>query len=155
MKKSNNEKMKKDVSNTELNSQQNDEEKLASFTWEDKVGKKLYNENGPLDGVAVDQSNNRSVEQKKIISDYEGGPEQLGYKVSDNPREIVAVHKEEGNIAAVKLDDGTILSKAEAIELTKQGGIKDCNVGRRGSRETLRRNPVDDPSKSLSNLPRF
>lgn len=72
-----------------------------------------------------------------------------------NAREIIAVHKEEGNIAFVKLNDGTILSKLDAIALAKVGGIKDVNVGRRGAYEMLRRNPGKDASKSLNNLPRF
>lgn len=86
---------------------------------------------------------NRSTEQRD------------DYQERADIKEIVAVHKEEGNISAVKLNDGSILSKEEAISLVKEGGIKDMNVGRRGSRETLRKNPVEDASKCLANMPRF
>ena len=129
---------------------------LNGFTEEQKRGPELYNGNhGPINGdesIYQQQYNNRSIEEKI----YYGG-QNAGYSIQpeQEQREIVAVHMEEGNLAAFKLDDGTILSKTEAIELTKRGGIKDCNVGRRGSRETLRRNPVEDASKSLTNLPRF
>lgn len=134
-----------------------DQQILNSFSWEDKVGKELYHGNDdPInDFVTENQYNNRSINRK-----IENGGIQTGYNLSaisngQEPREIVAVHTEEGNLVAFKLDDGTILSKAEAIELTKAGGIKDCNVGRRGSREVLRKNPVIDASKTLTNLPRF
>lgn len=130
----------------------NDQQILDGLNWEQKVGQQLYHGNDdPIDNSVIEnQFNNRSIE-KKIAN---GGVE-AGYNIQNQPREIVAVRMEDGNLAAFKLDDGTILSKAEAIELTKQGGIKDCNVGRRGSKETLRRNPVEDASKALTNLPRF
>ena len=143
--------------NLNQNSNQNmDSQILDSFTEEQKRGPEIYNGNhGPKNGdesIYQQQFNNRSIEEKE----YYGGTN-AGYAIQDqnSQREIVAVHMEDGNLAAFKLDDGTILSKTEAIELTKRGGIKDCNVGRRGSRETLRRNPVEDASKALTNLPRF
>lgn len=134
------------------NNGKTDQQILDSFSWEQKVGKELYHGNDdPIsDEVRQNQFNNRSTDGKL----YNGGIDS-GYAVQQNPRGIIAVHKEDGNIAAVKLDDGTILSKQEAIELTKQGGIKDVNVGRRGSREILRSNPINDAGQSLSNLPRF
>ena len=152
MKQTNNYQNTNNNQNSAVNSQ--DQEALNNFTWEQKVGKELYHGNDdPInDSVRQNQFNNRSIEEKIANCGSE-----VGYNLSEsnNPREIVAVHMEDGNLAAFKLDDGTILSKAEAIELTKAGGIKDCNVGRRGSRETLRKNPVEDASKALTNLPRF
>ena len=152
MKQTNNYQNTNNNQNSAVNSQ--DQEALNNFTWEQKVGKELYHGNDdPInDSVRQNQFNNRSIEEK-----IANGGSEVGYNLSEsnNPREIVAVHMEDGNLAAFKLDDGTILSKAEAIELTKAGGIKDCNVGRRGSRETLRKNPVEDASKALTNLPRF
>ena len=73
----------------------------------------------------------------------------------DNQKEIMKIRKTDGVISDVQFDDGTEMSIKEAIELTKEHKVFDCNVGRRGDRETLRRNPVEDPSKALSNLPRF
>ena len=133
-----------------------DQEILNNFTWEQKVGKELYHGNDdPIsDFVRQNQFNNRSIEEKISNGGTIGSNDGYNLSAANNPKEIVAVHMEDGNLAAFKLD-GTILSKVEAIELCKQGGIKDCNVGRRGSRETLRKNPVEDASKALTNLPRF
>ena len=74
-------------------------------------------------------------------------------------REIVAVRmSEDGILTHFKLDDGTVLSKDQAVEFAEEFGIKGVNVGKtRGEDHTkiLRSNPTDDPSKALKNLPRF
>ena len=116
---------------------QNSEETIPNFVQKSQSKQGYSNENSSMN------YSNRSTEQRD------------DYQEKADIREIVAVHKEEGNISSVKLDNGTILSKEEAIELTKHGGIKDMNVGRRGSRETLRKNPVEDANQCLSNMPRF
>lgn len=71
---------------------------------------------------------------------------------------IIAIRKENGVITDYKLSNGKILSKCEAVEFAKEIGIQGVNVGRtRGenSKEILRANPTDDPSKALNNLPNF
>ena len=77
---------------------------------------------------------------------------------------ITAVHygiqKEGGsaNITKVKLDNGTIISIEEAIEMCRRGELPECTVGRtRGvdSHETLRAAKDDYEDNNLSSLPRF
>lgn len=72
---------------------------------------------------------------------------------------IIAVKKNEANIITdVKLSDGRILTKEEAVNVAKTEGIRDVNVGvTRGDnpQEILRANPTNDVSKALYNLPTF
>lgn len=72
---------------------------------------------------------------------------------------IVAVRKmDDGIITDYKLSNGKQLSKEEAVNYVKINGVQGVNVGRtRGeeSREILRANPTDDPTKALYNLPTF
>lgn len=72
--------------------------------------------------------------------------------------EVVAVRKENGVITDLKLSDGRILSKEEAIQVAKTEGIVGVNVGvTRGEEriEILRVNPINDVEKALYNLPTF
>lgn len=71
--------------------------------------------------------------------------------------EIVACHHDNGVVSQVKFDTGTIVSMKEAINIAKEGKIKNFSVSYdnrrgkqvlRGKRETL-------PNARLYDLPRF
>lgn len=71
---------------------------------------------------------------------------------------IIGVHYDTGakEITKVKLDDGTIVSKQEAINMAERGQIADVIIGGdRAGGKTLRARPDDDLSNNLLNLPKF
>ena len=70
---------------------------------------------------------------------------------------IVAVRKDEnGVINEYKLDNGSIIGVEQAVQMTKDGQIGDCNVGKtKDGKEVIRSNRDNDSSNNLDNLPIF
>ncbi|KIL34261.1 hypothetical protein SD71_21130 [Cohnella kolymensis] len=69
---------------------------------------------------------------------------------------IQAVHYQNGAIAAVQLQNGSVVDIATAIGMAEAGLIEDVNTGRnREGQKTLRSYPDGEQSNNLSNLPRF
>lgn len=70
--------------------------------------------------------------------------------------EPIAVRKDGSEIIALKLSDGTIVSRSFAVQLCKAGLIPSCDVGESKYGEDYLRSRNDgDPSNNLSNLPMF
>ncbi|MDQ1909638.1 DUF3892 domain-containing protein [Paenibacillus sp. GD4] len=83
---------------------------------------------------------------------YGAGP----HTIDPNKLMVQAVHYENGGIAAVRFQDGSVADVATAIGMAEAGLIEDVNTGRnREGQKTLRSYPDGDPSNNLSNLPRF
>lgn len=69
---------------------------------------------------------------------------------------IVAVRKnEDGDITAVKLDNGEQLNYAEALTRAKQGKIEHIDVFTKYGREILRSEPDGIEDNNLDNMPSF
>ena len=70
---------------------------------------------------------------------------------------IVAVRKDgNGVINEYKLDDGSIIGVEQAVQMTKQEQIENCNVGKtKYGKEIIRSDRDGDPSNNLDNLPAF
>jgi hypothetical protein len=68
-------------------------------------------------------------------------------------RQITALVKEDGHVTDYQLSDGTILNKAEAVSLAKQGGITDVGIAHRDGSEYLKSLPDDTENNNLSSLP--
>lgn len=79
-----------------------------------------------------------------------------GKYMADKGR-IVKVRKNgDGDITNVMLEDGTVYSLDEAIQLTEQGNISGVNVGRsKSGTDFLRSDPDGDTSNNLDQLPTF
>lgn len=60
-----------------------------------------------------------------------------------------------GEIMEVKLDDGTVMSRDQAVVAAEQGQIENVITAYRDGTSYLRSVPDSDPSNNLSNLPSF
>lgn len=70
-----------------------------------------------------------------------------------NARRITALTKNNGRISGYQLADGMILSKEEAIQLAKQGGIQGVGIATRKGNEYLKSLPDGTENNNLGNLP--
>lgn len=68
-------------------------------------------------------------------------------------RSITGLLKESGRVTGYRLSDNTVLKKAQAVELARQGGISGVGIAHRGSTEYLKSIPDGSDSNNLSNLP--
>lgn len=69
---------------------------------------------------------------------------------------IVAVRREDRDLVAFKLEDGTVLNVAQAIDMCQAGQLPDYRVGVSRADTLFIRNVGDgDPSNNLDNLPTF
>lgn len=77
--------------------------------------------------------------------------------MEDKATRIIKVKKNsEGDITDVMFENGEVYPIEEAIKMTKEGKIEGVNVGQaKNGRQFLRRNPNDDKSDNLNNLPTF
>lgn len=66
---------------------------------------------------------------------------------------IVSLVKKNGRITGYLLSNGQTLSKAQGVELAKQGGIKGVAVAERKGSEYLRSLPDGKDNNNLGNLP--
>lgn len=70
-----------------------------------------------------------------------------------NAQRIVGLVREHGKVTGYQLSGGTVLQKAEAVSLAKQGGILDVGVAHRGNTEYLKAIPDGREQNNLSCLP--
>lgn len=68
-------------------------------------------------------------------------------------KEIVALVKDNGAVTGYKLSDGAVVSKAEGVNLAKQGEISGVGVATRNGNEYLKSLPDETESNNLGNLP--
>ena len=70
-----------------------------------------------------------------------------------NAKNIVALKKDDGRVTGYKLSDGSVLEKAEAIQLARQGGIQGVGVAVRNGSEYLKSLPDENRGNNLGDLP--
>lgn len=69
---------------------------------------------------------------------------------------IVAIHKENRDIVAYKLENGTVIDEVQAVQMCEAGQLPDYRVGVSRAGTLFIRNVSDgDPSNNLDNLPIF
>lgn len=68
-------------------------------------------------------------------------------------KQITALVKENGRIVGYQLSDGQVLSKSNAVELARQGGIIGVGISSRNNSEYLKSLPDTEESNNLSSLP--
>lgn len=80
-----------------------------------------------------------------------------GSQSSKQTHKIVAVSKNsDGDLVQFKLDDGTIINLAQAIDMCEQGLLPDYRVGvSRADTQFIRNVGDGDPTNNLDNLPTF
>lgn len=66
---------------------------------------------------------------------------------------ITGLVKEHGKISGYQLSDERIVSRAEGVELAKDGKIKGVGVAHRKETEYLKSIPDDSENNNLSSLP--
>ncbi len=67
--------------------------------------------------------------------------------------DIVALKKESGRVTGYQLSDGTVLSKVQAVNLARQGGIRGVGISTRDGEEYLKSIPDSSEDNNLGNLP--
>ena len=67
-------------------------------------------------------------------------------------RRITGLVKESGKITGYQLSDNTVLTKAQAVQLAREGGISGVGIAHRGDTEYLKAIPDGSDSNNLSNL---
>lgn len=70
-----------------------------------------------------------------------------------NARSVTGLVKEGGRITGYRLSDNTVLEKAQAVQLARQGGIVGVGIAHRGDTEYLKSIPDGSENNNLSNLP--
>jgi len=70
-----------------------------------------------------------------------------------NARNITGLVKEKGKVSGYRLSDNTVMEKAQAVQLARQGGIIGVGIAHRGDVEYLKSIPDGSESNNLSNLP--
>lgn len=68
-------------------------------------------------------------------------------------RSITELVKKGGRVTGYRLSDNTVLDKAQAVQLARQGGIAGVGIAHRGDTEYLKSIPDGSDSNNLSNLP--
>lgn len=68
-------------------------------------------------------------------------------------RRITGLVKEDGRVTGYQLSDNTVLQKAQAVQLARQGGITGVGIAHRGDTEYLKSVPDGSENNNLSNLP--
>lgn len=74
-------------------------------------------------------------------------------KPNNDAKEITALVKEGGRVTGYQLSDGRILSKPDAVQLARDGGIRGVGVSSREGNEYLKSLPDDTQANNLQNLP--
>lgn len=72
---------------------------------------------------------------------------------NENAKKIVGLVKQKGKVTGYKLSDDTIIEKAQAVSLAKQGGILGVGIAHRGDTEYLKAIPDGSENNNLSSLP--
>ncbi len=72
---------------------------------------------------------------------------------NSNAKRIVGLVKESGAVTGYKLSSGETISKYDAVEMARDGGIAGVGVAKNGDTEYLRSLPDETEDNNLSNLP--
>ncbi|MDR1630173.1 MAG: DUF3892 domain-containing protein [Oscillospiraceae bacterium] len=79
------------------------------------------------------------------------------YKDIPTPRadakQITALVKTSGRVTGYQLSDGQVLTKEQAVQLARQGGIAGVGISSRNGSEYLKTLPDSQEGNNLSNLP--
>ncbi len=70
-----------------------------------------------------------------------------------NARSITGLIKEGSKVTGYRLSDNTVLDKAQAVQLARQGGIAGVGIAHRGDTEYLKSVPDGSDNNNLSHLP--
>ena len=70
-----------------------------------------------------------------------------------NAQNITGVVKTGGKVTGYQLSNGTVLNKANAVNLAKQGGIADIGISSRSGNEYLKSLPDGTENNNLGSLP--
>ena len=68
-------------------------------------------------------------------------------------KEIVGLVRDNGKIDGYQLSDHSTVSKAEGVQMAKDGEIKGVGIAHRGDTEYLKSIPDDSENNNLGNLP--
>ena len=68
-------------------------------------------------------------------------------------KRITALVKESGKVTGYKLSDQSIVSKAQAVSMAKQGDIAGVGIAHRKDNEYLKAIPDNNEGNNLGNLP--
>lgn len=71
---------------------------------------------------------------------------------ASDARSITALVKEGGKVTGYQLSDKTVIDKAQAVSLARQGGIKGVGIAHRGETEYLKSLPDSSDENNLSSL---
>lgn len=74
---------------------------------------------------------------------------------NSDAKNIVGLVRESGRVTGYKLSDNSFVSKQDAVNLAKNGGIRGVGVAHRGDTEYLKAIPNGNENDNLSNLPSF
>lgn len=72
---------------------------------------------------------------------------------NENAQRITALVKERGAIVGYQMENGSILTKEEALQSARQGGILGVGIAHNKGTEYLKSLPDDTESNNLDNLP--
>lgn len=71
----------------------------------------------------------------------------------NDAKKIVGLIKEQGRVTGYKLSDETLVSKADAVSMAKQGKISGVGIAHRGNTQYLKAIPNGKENDNLGNLP--
>ena len=72
---------------------------------------------------------------------------------NSDARQITALVKSGGHVTGYQLNDGTVMSKDEAITLARSGGIAGVGIAERNGSEYLKSLPDGTEANNLNSLP--
>lgn len=71
----------------------------------------------------------------------------------EDAQRITALVKERGDIVGYQMENGSILTKEEALRTAREGGIRGVGIAHNKGTEYLKSLPDDTESNNLDNLP--
>ena len=74
-------------------------------------------------------------------------------KPNSNAQNITALVKKSGHVTGYQLSGENVMSKSDAIQLARQGGIAGVGIANRKGSEYLKSLPDGNEKNNLSNLP--
>lgn len=74
-------------------------------------------------------------------------------KAHADAKRIVGLVKQGGKVTGYQLSDSSIVSKSEAVQMAKQGGIAGVGIAHRKDSEYLKSIPDGSENNNLGNLP--
>ncbi len=74
-------------------------------------------------------------------------------KAQADAKRIVGLVKQGGRVTGYQLSDNSIVSKSEAVQMAKQGGIAGVGIAHRKDSEYLKSIPDGSENNNLGNLP--